>query len=182
MEAWNDLYLELASTIKEKLPEVKWVDLWHGKDIPLTGELPFSTPAIFLSFKLLNCNDKGTQIQDCDTQIDMYLLYEKFNDTYQESYNNGTVLDFLQILTKIHKVFHGKSGANFGTLRRIGLERKKGGGARNIYRISFNCIIEDTSAKIDFIEKSIGEIEVEFSKFEDPKSIDVEPLFVANVE
>lgn len=182
MEAWDDLYVELSTTIKEKLPEVEWVDLWHDQVAYLTDELPFPTPALFLSFNTLGCDDKGLLIQDCDTQIDMYLFYETFSDTYQGSYNQGSALEFLRTLTKIHQTFHGKSGVNYGTLRRVGMGKEESGGAGNLYRISFGCVIEDSSAKVDYPDKPVSDIVVESSKIERPKVIDDNPLFIVDAK
>lgn len=182
MEAWNELYKELADKIKNKLPEIEWVDLWHDQVSYLTEELPFPTPALFLAFNTLGCDDKGLLIQDCDTQIDMYLFFETFSDTYQGSYNNGSALDFMKTLTKVHQIFHGKSGVNHGTLRRVSMGKEESGGAGNLYRISFGCIVEDASAKLDYLDTPVPNIAVENSKIERPSTLDDSPLFITDIK
>lgn len=182
MEAWDDLYQELAAKINKELPVIEWIDLWHDQVAYLTEELPFPTPALFLSFNTLGCDDKGLLIQDCDTQIDMYLFYETFSDTYRGSYNQGSALDFLKTLTKVHQTFHGKSGSNHGTLRRVGMGKEESGGAGNLYRISFGCIIEDASAKHDYPDTPVPEIAVESSKIERPAVLDDSPLFIVDTK
>ena len=54
MQYWTDLYLELANKIKDNLQQIEWIDLWHEQVGYLTEELPFPTPAVFISFNLLN--------------------------------------------------------------------------------------------------------------------------------
>ena len=75
MQYWTDLYLELANKIKDNLQQIEWVDLWHEQVNYLTEELPFPTPAVFISFILLNADDKGMKGQLCNTQIDFYWNY-----------------------------------------------------------------------------------------------------------
>lgn len=119
MQYWSDLYIEIAEKITGKLSEIKWVDLWHDQVSFLTSELPFDTPAAFIGFSTLQIDDRGLLVQDCNTQIDIYLFFETFSDTYWGSYNQDRALDYLQSLTRLHALFHGKNGANYSGMRRV---------------------------------------------------------------
>lgn len=178
MEAWNDLLVELSTKIREKLPEIKWLDLWRNQLASLTDKPPFPTPALFLSFKTLGCNDKGLLIQDCNTQVDMYVFYETVNNASLDPNIQTADLEIFKMLTKIHKVFHGKSGINHGILRRVGINREENSGIGCLYRISFECIVEDTSAQIDYPVKLVNDISIERVINEKPIIIDDNPLFV----
>ncbi len=177
MEAWTDLYTELAERISAKIPEIEWVDLWHEQVSYLTEELPFPTPAVFIGFSTNSCEDLSQLIQECDTQIDFYLFFETFSDTYQGSYNQAGAIDYLRLLTKLHTCFHGISGINFQTMRRVDTRREDSGGAGNLYRISFNCNLEDASAQKEFNENTVNDIVVLREDIERPSSTDEEPLF-----
>lgn len=160
MEYWTDLYLELANNINDNLPQIEWVDLWHEQVSYLTDELPFPSPAVFISFHLLNADDKGMKGQLCNTQIDFYLFYETFSDTYSGSVNKTSAIDFLKQLTEIHKLFHATSGTNYFEMRRVGMNREESGGAGNLYKISFQCIVDDMSATHDYNEETVDEINI----------------------
>ena len=164
MEYWNELYKELAEKIKENLPAIEWIDLWHDQVSFLTEELPFPTPAVFIGFTLLNTEDSGELVQQCNVQVDMYLFFETFSDTYAGSYNQDSALKFLQELTKLHALFHGKNGESYSPMRRTGMSREESGGAGNLYRISFECLTTDYSAKALFIEVQNPDAEVELTK------------------
>lgn len=152
MEYWTDLYKEIAARITANLPEIAWVDLWHEQVNYLIEELPFPVPAVFLAFDTIQTDDRGKLIQDCNTQIDMYLFYETFSDTYSGSTNQDSALEFLSQLTRLHALFHGKSGSTFNAMRRVELRREDSGGAGNLYRISFQCLVTDYSAQHLFTE------------------------------
>jgi hypothetical protein len=177
MENWADLYLELSEIVNRKLKEIEWIDLWHEQVSYLTEELPFPSPSLFLSFDTIACNDKGKLIQDCDTQVDMYLFFETFSDTYHGSLNRGSAINFLKSLTNIHKTFHGKSGENFFEMRRVAVKREESGGAGNLYRISFACNVEDASAQEVVSKQTVNEVSIENSAPERPIPTDDEPLF-----
>ena len=158
MQYWTELYLELANKIKDNLTQIEWVDLWHEQVSYLTSELPFPTPAVFISFNMLNADDKGMKGQLCNTQIDFYLFYETYSDTALGSINQDSALDFLKQLTKIHKLFHATSGTNYFSMRRVDMKREESGGAGNMYRISFQCDVDDMSAMPDITEQEVSEI------------------------
>jgi hypothetical protein len=160
MEAWTDLYTELAQRINDKIPEIEWVDLWHEQISYLTDDLPFPTPALFMAFSTNSCEDISQLIQECDTQVDFYLFYETFSDTYMGSFNQASAIDYLRLLTKLHTCFHGVSGTNFQTMRRVDARREDSGGSGNLYRISFNCNVEDASAQKEFNENVVNEVKV----------------------
>lgn len=180
MEAWTDLYKELAERITIKLPQIEWIDLWHKQVSFLTTELPFPTPAVFIAFKTLKIDDKGLLIQDCNTQIDFYLFYETFSDTYKGSYNQSSAIDFMRTLTDLHVLFHGVSGDNFGTMRRVDLNGEDSDNAGNLYRISFQCNIEDASAMKESELITVDELNISRDTFTRASTMDSEPLYNLN--
>nr|DAR79130.1 MAG TPA: hypothetical protein [Caudoviricetes sp.] len=178
MEYWTDLYKEIAARITDNLPEIAWVDLWHEQVNYLTEELPFPVPAVFLAFDTIQTDDRGKLIQDCNTQIDMYLFYETFSDTYTGSLSQNSALVFLNQLTRLHALFHGKSGSTFSAIRRVELRREDSGGAGNLYRISFQCLITDYSAQRLFTESQTPSADIAISTRPTPPSYtEDEPFF-----
>ncbi|MBS2099177.1 hypothetical protein [Carboxylicivirga linearis] len=181
MEAWTDLYNEIAQRINDKLPEVSWVDLWHEQVSYLTEEIPFPTPAVFIGFNTNGCNDLSQLIQECDLQVDMYLFFESFGDTYHGAYNQGNAIDYLRLLSKLHAAFHGVSGEHFQTMRRVDMHREESGGSGNLYRISFNCNVEDASAQAEFNQNEVNDITISDEPIERPSTTDDEPIFILHV-
>lgn len=177
MQYWTELYKEIAEKITGKMPEVVWVDLWHDQVSYLTEELPFDTPAVFIGFSTVAIDDRGVLVQDCDTQIDLYLFFETFSDTYMTSYNQDRALDFLKTLTRLHALFHGKSGDNYSAMRRVDMRREESGGAGNLYRISFQCLVTDYSAQDIFIETEDPNRELDIEKNGIPERPETPPLY-----
>lgn len=178
MEYWTDLYKELAAKIQANLQEIAWIDLWHDQVSYLTEELPFTTPAAFLSFSTIAADDRSLLVQDVDTQIDIYLFYETFSDTYIGSMNQDTALEFLNSLTKMHALLHGTSGENYSSMRRVDMRREESGGAGNLYRISFQCNVVDYSAQVLFNESENPDAQLDIAKGGVPEQeTDDSPLF-----
>lgn len=177
MELWNDLYKELAEKITQNLDQIQWVDLWHEQVSYLTTELPFPTPAVFLAFNAVDIADRSLLAQDVNTQVDCYLFFETFSDTYMGAYNQGTALEFLEQLTELHKLLHGSDGDNYTEMRRVDLKASDRGDAGNLYRISFQCMVYDNSASKQYEDKQVNDVNIEKGKRpkqEQPPTYDVE--------
>jgi len=179
MNPWKELYTELAEKITNNLPAVQWVDLWHEQVQYLTSELPFPVPAVFIGFQILDIEDKSEKIQNCNTQVDIYLFYETFSDTYVGAYNQASALDYLNSLNDIHALLHGESGSSYSSMRRIDMKREESGGSGNLYRISFACLVEDAGAmdKVNVSVNANADINITRGETSKPVLKDNEPLF-----
>ena len=116
LDDMEDLSPELASELAD-VPDVRYIDLWHEQIDNLEGEHLFPTPAVFIGFNTLDISDIGILAQDIDLQIDLYVFWETFSDTYNEAVMQEDALNYLNLLTVLGMMLHGKSGTHFGTLK-----------------------------------------------------------------
>lgn len=165
MENWKDLYTELAEKIKTKIPTVQWVDLWSNQVNFLETEHPFQTPAVFLSFRTLSTKDMGERQQEVNLQVDFYLFFETFLDTFQGAYNQAGALEFLELMDALHGNFHGSAGENYSAMRRVGFNAEDTGGSGNLYRMTFSCLLQDLSAMKYYDETT--EVDFQLNKGEE---------------
>lgn len=161
MDNWQNLYTELAEKIKDKIPEVQWIDLWSNQVNFLESEHPFQTPAVFLSFRTMQTKDLGDKLQEVQLQVDFYLFFESFLDTFHGAYNQDGALQFLQLMDALHGNFHGSAGENYTAMRRTGFNPEDTGGSGNLYRISFTCLLQDESAMKYYDEATDLDFEID---------------------
>lgn len=177
MQNFKDLYVELAELLAEKIPAVKWIDLWNNQVDFLEDEHPFQSPAIFLSFRFIDTEDKGELVQDVRLQVDAYTFYETFADTFKGSYNQQSALEFLDILNNVYSVLHGSNGENYSTMRRIGFNAVDTGNAGNLYLTSFECLITDYAAVKNYVDGEVEDVVIENEKAPEHED-DSEALFI----
>lgn len=146
LKLWGNLYQELAELFSNGLEMVEWIDLWHNQVSFLVEEHPFPSPALFLGFRILNAEDEGRHMQKLLVQVDVYYFYETFLDTFNGAYNKTDALAYLNTVTDIHALLHGKSGTYFSEAKRTGFAPVDTGSAGNLYRQSFSMLVEDYSA------------------------------------
>ena len=163
MRQMIDRLEELSPELAEELisvPDVRYIDLWHEQTGQLDEELPFPTPAVFIGFNTLESADIGTLAQDIRLQVDLYVFWETFADTYDGAIMQTEALDYLNLMTVLNVLLHGYTGEYFSTMRKTGFQRMDSGGAGNLYRASFECMVRDYSALelmevVDMQEKDI---------------------------
>ncbi|HCY81524.1 MAG TPA: hypothetical protein DHV22_07970, partial [Xanthomarina gelatinilytica] len=117
MQNWKNLYTELAEKLAT-IEELQWLDLWHNQINFLDDEHPFPTPAVFLSFRSLTISDASDKLQDVVAQVDAYVYYETFLDTFNGAYNQQDALAFLDLMDKVNAKLHASTGLNYSSMRR----------------------------------------------------------------
>ena len=147
------------------LPAIEHVDLWHDQVDYLSEEHPFATPAVFFGFTTLNVNDNGELMQTTDLQVDIYVFWETFADTYNDAVMKEEALMYLDLLLMVGLMFHGRSGEHFHQMRRSGTYRQESGGSGNLYRLQFQTNITEFSGLNlhTYVKDENKEVEVSWS-------------------
>lgn len=155
------LYKEFAEKITENIEAVKWVDLWHNQVGFLEDEHPFPTPALFVSLRSNSIKDLSQKVQQVMMQVDFYLYFETFADTYDGSINEDSALAFLDTIDELNKLFHGSNGVNYTGMKRVGFNPEDTGNAGNLYRITYECLSTDYTAFVEPGEGTFSDLQVE---------------------
>ncbi|WP_417366863.1 hypothetical protein [Flavobacterium beibuense] len=160
MQNFKSLYLELSAKLSE-IDAIEWIDIWNNQVYDLEQEHPFPAPAVFLAFRSNNMTDTGTKVQKVSLQVDVFLFYETFADTYDGAYNQGDALRFIDIIDEINKLLHGSEGQEYSSMRRTSFSPLDGGGAGNLFNITYNCELMDYSANIEHETDSYEDINLQ---------------------
>jgi hypothetical protein len=104
--------------------------------------------------------DTGRKVQQVVLQMDVYLFYESFADTFKGSVNQESALGFLKSLDDINALLHGSSGENYSSMRRVGFAPVDTGSAGNLYQATYECTLVDYSAKKVYEEGSFDNIQI----------------------
>lgn len=161
MQNFKELYKELSDKLTENIEDIRWIDLWNSQVYHLEEEHPFPTPAIFLAFRSSQMNDVGIKVQNLIMQVDVFVFYETFLDTYKGAYNQKDALAFLDIMDSINQTLHGSSGENYSSMRRIAFSPVDTGGSGNLWSITYETALVDYSAVKKYIDVEIDGVELE---------------------
>lgn len=161
MQNFRVLYTELADLLTVKITAIQWIDLWNSQVYNLDGEHPFPAPAVFLAFRSSRMDDAGVKLQKVLMQVDVFLFYETFLDTFKGAYNQVEALAFLDIIDAINKELHGSSGNSYSDMKRVSFSPVDTGGAGNLYSITYTCELMDYSAVKEWEAGEFSGLEIE---------------------
>lgn len=148
-QTFTKLYTELANLIGQ-IDAIKWIDLWNSQVYHLQEEHPFPAPAVFLAFRSNTISDLSEKTQNLHTQVDVFVFWETFADSYKGSFNQGDAIKFLELLDNINKILHGSSGEQYSSMRRVAFSPVDTGGAGNLWSITYSCELIDSGAAIEW--------------------------------
>lgn len=160
MQNFKELYKELSDKLTSGIESVRWIDLWNSQVYNLENEHPFPAPAIFLAFRSNSMTDSGTKVQNVTMQIDVFVFYETFLETFKGAYNQNDALDFLDIMDQVNKILHGSSGQNYSSMRRVSYSPVDTGGSGNLWNITYSCTLIDYSAQDEWEEDGFTDVTV----------------------
>lgn len=160
MGNYTNIYKELANKISA-IEGISWVDLWNSQVYNLEDEHPFPAPAVFLAFRSNATTDVGVKVQEVIMQVDVFLFYETFLDTFKGAYNQDGALDFLNHIDAINTLLHGSYGNFYKSMRRIAFSPVDTGGAGNLYSITYECMMTDFTAQKVWGEGSFADLQID---------------------
>ena len=143
---WVKAYLELVEIIKEKVPEVRWQDLWMEQTSQEGVEYPFATPAVFYQFDTNDIVNKGENEQDLHVYVTVLLALDTVADSHDGSLNQEHALRFGGIMRQIHKAFHGRAGVHFSKLTRVAIRKEVAPPYVQLYSQTYATVITDMGA------------------------------------
>lgn len=115
------IFLETMQRIKDKIPEVKWIDQDLGQLEFYTERPPVLFPCVLIDFDDSTFSDMGQHAQMCNCTLKLRVAFNVVQ------HSNGVTpqpqlqkaLEIFDVMKKLHQYLHGWSGTNFGELTRI---------------------------------------------------------------
>lgn len=139
------LFLEIQQRIKEKVPEVKWIDQDLGQ-LEFYAERPAVLfPCVLIDFDELSFSDMGKHAQICNCVVKLRVAFNVIHHS-----NNVTpepqrekALEIFDVMKKLHQFLHGWSGTNFGELTRIRQTAEPREDTLRVYLIQYSVNYEE---------------------------------------
>jgi hypothetical protein len=100
-------------------------------------------------------------VQQVTLQVDVFLFFETFTDTYKGSVNQEEALAFLETMDELNKTLHCSAGENYSSMSRKSFSPLDTGGSSNLYMITYECLLMDYSANIPDQDGTFADLEIE---------------------
>ena len=161
MQNPKQLCIELCEKVNDAIPEFRWIDLWNSQVFNLEDEHPFPTPALFIAFRSSDMQDLGLKTQKVRMQVDFFVFYETFAESYKGSFNQNDAFAILDLIDQLNALMHASSGVNYSSMSRRSMSPVDSGGTGNLFNITYECEMIDYSAAEAFEEDSFDDVQVD---------------------
>ncbi len=158
---FSSLYKEFAQKVETNMEGIRWIDLWNSQVYNLEDQVPFPAPALFMAFRSNQMRPMGSKIQEVNLQVDFFLFYETFLDTYSGAYNMDMALNYLDHLDQLNALFHGSNGENYSNMARVNFSPIDTGGAGNLYSVTYSCDFIDRSAQKEWGTGNFADLKID---------------------
>lgn len=147
MRQFTTAYQHLVTHLDQRIPALRWQDLWWGQtDFPEEA-VAFDYPAVFYELAATSQN-AGLGTQETSLTLNLYIATTQMAATSeggQEQYS----LDFLELLSEIYERLHGHTIPDLGSLSHLGTSRYNAGTNILVYRQAYQLFfLNDDASRI----------------------------------
>lgn len=144
------------------LPALQWVDFNTGQFQNPDTSLGMPMPAVLIRFAAAEYTNLGNNVQDGESIIVFDIGYDNIAHSFEGSEDQDEALKYLQFQEEVYKALQGLQGTTFSPLHRIADEDVDDApGMLLITRMTFTCIITDTSAEATRNKTLVTDIDTE---------------------
>lgn len=112
----KQIFLAIATRIKEQVPEIKFIDLWNEHLAEITTSTAWPTPSLFIEFEQYEVRQAANHCAMADIPVRLHVV------TRTKPYSAGiddkrleAALDYFALLDKVHIAMATLAGDNFST-------------------------------------------------------------------
>ena len=161
MSIRKDIINAVFNCISEKVPEVKFIDLWNEHIAEITAGVSWPTPAVFIEFETIEWRQEGLNSRRDDIGLRLHIITQTVTTSAGHNDNNMQVaLEYFDLIDRITSALQGLHGDDFSPwmLTSSATNHNHAELIESIESFSFNA--RDTSSKSPTTSASISNLNV----------------------
>lgn len=109
----KQIYQAICEAIKEKNPDVMFLDLWNDNITDLNGGKVWPTPAVFVEFEQIDWRQGGNGVRRGDVPIRLHIVTKAFPSNGSNDLRQEKTLEYFGLIDRINATMQGLRGKNF---------------------------------------------------------------------
>lgn len=113
-----ELFEKIYETLKNKIGNGLWIDIWNDQVNKQTDNYPLFLPAVFIEFPKANYRRNGDGIQQGNALVIVHVCQNHVGvDTHEGAYNQS--FEYLTFVQNVYLALQDLSGDSFSPLDRV---------------------------------------------------------------
>ncbi len=112
----KQLFKAIAAQIKERVPAVKFIDLWNEHLAEITSSTAWPCPSVFIEFEQYDVRQVANHVCMADVPVRLHIITR--TKSYTAGFNDSRLeaaLDYFDIIDQVHAAMATLAGENFST-------------------------------------------------------------------
>lgn len=109
----KQIFQAICTRLGERVPEIKFMDLWNNNVQALNGGAVWPLPAVFVEFETIEWRQQNNGARRGDVAVRLHLVTRAVSTHGTSDPNMPDALGFLDLIDRVNAAMQGLRGDNF---------------------------------------------------------------------
>lgn len=109
----KQIFQSICARLAERVPEVKFLDLWNNEVQTLNGGAVWPLPAVFVEFEQIEWRQQNNGVRRGDVAVRLHIITRAVTTHGHTDPKQSDALAFLDLIDRVNAAMQGLRGENF---------------------------------------------------------------------
>lgn len=113
----KQIFQAIGRRIAERVPDVKFIDLWNNNVAALAGGAVWPTPALFVEFEEIEWRQQGNAARMGEVAVRLHIITRAISTNGHTDQRQAQALAYLDLLDRVNAAMQGLRGEHFAAFQ-----------------------------------------------------------------
>ncbi len=109
----TQIYKAICERLKEKTPDVAYINLWNNNIAVLAGDALWPRPAVFVEFETIEWRQLQQGVRRGDVAVRLHIITDHISTDGSDDERQEQALAYFDLIDRINAAMQGLRGENF---------------------------------------------------------------------
>lgn len=109
----KQIFTAIAQRLADRIPEIRFIDLWNNNITTLNGGATWPLPAVFVEFETIEWRQQNNAARRGDVAVRLHIITRAIATHGHNDTKQSEALAFLDLIDSINAAMQGLRGENF---------------------------------------------------------------------
>ena len=113
----KQIFQAIGRRIAERVPDVKFIDLWNNNVAALAGGAVWPTPALFVEFEEIEWRQQGNAARMGNVAVRLHIITRAVTTNGHNDQRQAQALAYLDLIDRVNAAMQGLRGEHFAAFQ-----------------------------------------------------------------
>lgn len=109
----KQIFQAVCARLSERLPEIKFIELWNNNVAQISGGATWPLPAVFVEFETIEWRQQNNAARRGDVAVRLHIITRAVNTHGHTDPRQAEALAFFDLIDRVNAAMQGLRGENF---------------------------------------------------------------------